>query len=76
MQVLAHFEAHAPQFVVRYLEHVISKLHSKNPALHNRLLQLYLDQVGAFFKKGAVVYRIPAGLLGAVRLHAPLCKRA
>mmetsp|Transcript_10447 Transcript_10447/g.26817 ORF Transcript_10447/g.26817 Transcript_10447/m.26817 type:complete len:994 (-) Transcript_10447:2337-5318(-) len=44
-KVLTHLEANAPKFVVRYLEHVVMNLTSKNPALHNKLLQLYLGQV-------------------------------
>eukprot|EP00038_Savillea_parva_P002865 m.118520 g.118520 ORF g.118520 m.118520 type:complete len:956 (+) comp10983_c0_seq4:278-3145(+) len=44
-KVLAHLEANAPKFVVRYLEHVVMKLNSKNPSLHNKLLQLYLGKV-------------------------------
>lgn len=44
-KVLAHLETNAPQYVVPYLEHVVMKMQSKNPVLHNKLLQLYLGLV-------------------------------
>eukprot|EP00040_Diaphanoeca_grandis_P029545 m.173140 g.173140 ORF g.173140 m.173140 type:complete len:903 (-) comp31717_c4_seq1:125-2833(-) len=44
-KVLEHLQKHGPSLVVRYLEHVIDSYKSDNPALHNKLLQLYLERV-------------------------------
>jgi hypothetical protein len=43
--VLAHLQNHAPGLVVKYLEFVIMKWSNTTPDFHNRLLQVYLDQV-------------------------------
>jgi hypothetical protein len=42
---LVHLQAHAPTLVVQYLEHIITKWGNTTPEFHNRLLQVYLEQV-------------------------------
>jgi len=44
-KVLAHLEQHAPFLVVQYLEHIVFKWNNAQAEFHNRLLQVYLDQV-------------------------------
>jgi len=55
-KVLSHLETHAPQLILKYLEHIIMDWKESKPEFHNRLVICYKEKIMPLLKEYRALY--------------------